>query len=322
MGCSQGPANEQSENEDKKLFTNEEIDNFVEDNNIEMLALLNNADNNFATILGENAIYQIDKGNNGGISSNTQELTGNKDVKFGTNSSTIYVVINDEELLEKGHMLKVVFKDGEFASELFRSERNPYVAFYDYGKMIDELVGDVDLFIYDSMGNKIYEDSIQEKESQAREPEKEIQNDGVASKTEKQNDDEDSEFHTEIPSIKKKSLDGLNITFDNLYEEVCWNDCDDNRTYNYYPDIHSGDVEVGDSILIDWRTMKPTPSEVNLIHVNSSGEEISKENINTDSSTLNLQIGEEEMGNQYAVQFLWKDGEKHKGHSVLNFKLN
>ncbi|SDQ56437.1 hypothetical protein [Virgibacillus salinus] len=160
----------------------------------------------------------------------------------------------------------------------------------------------------------------QEQESQGSEPETKTKNDEVAQKTEKQNDEEGSEFHTEIPSIKKISADGLNIVLDNSYQEICWNDCDDDRTYNY-PDIHSGDVEVGDSILIDWRDMKPSPTEIILIQVNSSGEEISKKNINTDSSTLNIQVGEEEIGKQYAIQFIWKDGEQLKGHSMLNYKL-
>ncbi|SDZ83361.1 hypothetical protein SAMN05421743_101358 [Thalassobacillus cyri] len=161
----------------------------------------------------------------------------------------------------------------------------------------------------------------QGKGSQVNEPETKTQNAEVPLTTEKQNEEEaDAEFHTEIPSIKKISSKAPDIILDNSYQEVCWRDCDDNRTYNY-PDIHSGEVEAGDRILIDWRTMKPIPSEVNLIRVNSLGEEISKENINTDSSTLNIQVSEEEIGKQYAVQFLWKDGEKLQGHSVLNYKL-
>ncbi|MFG6116141.1 hypothetical protein ACGTN9_13250 [Halobacillus sp. MO56] len=163
-------------------------------------------------------------------------------------------------------------------------------------------------------------DIDQEKESQTAETGTNTQNAEVPPQTEKQNEEEDAEFHTEIPSIKKISSNGPDIILDNSYQEVCWGDCDDNSTY-HYPDIHSGEVEVGDRILIDWRTMKPIPSEVNFIYVNSSGEEISKENINPGSSTLNIQVGEEEIGKQFAVQFLWEDGEKLQGHSVLNYKL-
>lgn len=154
-------------------------------------------------------------------------------------------------------------------------------------------------------------------ESQAKESEKEIKNDEVVKTV---SDEDDLEFHTEIPSINKISSDEVKIAFDSAYEEVCWNDCENIGTYNYI-DIHSGDVEVDERLLIDWSTMKPAPSEVNLIQVNSSGEEISEKSINTESSTLDIQASEEEIGKQYAVQFLWKDGENLKGHSVLNFKM-
>lgn len=157
-------------------------------------------------------------------------------------------------------------------------------------------------------------------ESLAKESETEIKNDGVA-KTEKQNDDEEgSEFHTEIPSINKISSDEVEIAFDSAYEEVCWNDCENIETDNYI-DMHSGDVEVGERILIDWTNMKPAPSEVNLIQVNNSEEEVSKKNIHTESSTLDIQVSKEEIGKQYAIQFSWEDGNKLKGYSVLNFKL-
>ncbi|WP_217587556.1 hypothetical protein [Lentibacillus saliphilus] len=166
------------------------------------------------------------------------------------------------------------------------------------------------------------EEGEQKEGKQPNESENDMQNDGVVSKTEEQHEDEEYEkFPTETPSVQKINPDGSNIAFDYIYEEVCWNDCDDDRTYNY-PDIHSGDVEVGDRLLIEWGTMEPAPSEVNLIYVDGSGEEISKEPINTDGFTLNIRIGEKEIGKQYAVQFLWKDGENLKGQSVLNFKLN
>ncbi|WP_070119334.1 hypothetical protein [Bacillus marinisedimentorum] len=128
-----------------------------------------------------------------------------------------------------------------------------------------------------------------------------------------------NQFHTGIPSIKKISSDESVSAFDHAYEEMCWNDCGDKRSYTY-PDIHPGDAEIGDRILIDWGTMKQPPSKVRLIRVTSSGEEI-KEDINTNSPTLNIQVDDEKIGKQYAVHFLWKDGEKFKGHSVLTFKL-
>ncbi len=161
MGCSQGTATEPLGDEDGNPFTTEEIENYVEDNNIEMLALLNTDDNNYAAILGEIGVYQVYKGENDEIASNVQVLTGSEDVEFGALNSVIYVVINDEDLLGKGHTLKIIYEGGEFASELFRSEQNPYVALYDSSGLVNESVGDANLFIYDSHGNEIYEDSIE-----------------------------------------------------------------------------------------------------------------------------------------------------------------
>lgn len=129
----------------------------------------------------------------------------------------------------------------------------------------------------------------------------------------------------EVPSIKKVNAAGTDgVVFDNSYEEVCWNNCDDNNTNNY-TDIHSGNVEIGDEILIDWHKMNPQPTEINLIHLNTENNEdkvIKKESINITETTLKIKVDKEITNSQYALEFLWKVKNEIKGKSVLNFKFD
>lgn len=125
-----------------------------------------------------------------------------------------------------------------------------------------------------------------------------------------------------MPSIKKVNSVGLDgVIFDNSYSEVCWNDCADNRTYNY-PDIHSGDIEIGDEIQIDWHKMKPHPTEINLLQINTENYEVIEEtNIDIYNTPLEIEVDEQNIGAQYALEFLWKEGNKIKGKSMLDFRL-
>ena len=135
------------------------------------------------------------------------------------------------------------------------------------------------------------------------------------------------EFFTsiEMPTIKKFSSTLPNgVIFDHSYEGVCWNNCDANTKYNY-PDIHAGDVEIGDTIRIDWIYMKPRPTEINLMQINAENDEkevIKEESINTTDTSLEIEVTEENAGSQYAVEFLWKEGNEVKGRSILNFRLD
>lgn len=126
--------------------------------------------------------------------------------------------------------------------------------------------------------------------------------------------------HVEMPSLTKlDSADPNGEIFDHSYSEVCWNDCEDKRAYNM-PDVHSGDAEAGDRIVVDWGMMEPNPSEVQLIEI-VDGEEASEEAIATDLTAITIEVSEQELGKQYSVQYLWRDGEELIGHSRLDFKL-
>jgi hypothetical protein len=130
------------------------------------------------------------------------------------------------------------------------------------------------------------------------------------------------EFETiAIPSIIIWTSEEKTYQFDNSYSEVCWNDCDEWNHYNY-PEIHSGDVELGDKLQIAWNSMKPLPDEMNLINVNGENyKEINKEKKDVNLSPLDLTVDEEMIGKQFAIEFLWKDGEMIEGRSIMNFKL-
>ncbi|WP_175639039.1 hypothetical protein [Metabacillus schmidteae] len=127
----------------------------------------------------------------------------------------------------------------------------------------------------------------------------------------------------EKPSIKKINNDKMleALEFDNSYSEVCWNNCATNNIYNY-PDIHSGSVEPGNKIVIDWGKMEPKPIEVNLMMIDPiNGKELSKESKDTTNTPLEIEIDESYLGSQFAVEFLWKDKEVIQGRSMLNFRL-
>jgi len=126
----------------------------------------------------------------------------------------------------------------------------------------------------------------------------------------------------EVPEIKKiKSLESDGEIFDYGYAEVCWNNCSEHNIYNY-PDIHSGDVEIGDEIQINWHEMKPQPTEINLLQINTDNYEvIKKKNINVTNIPLDIEVDEKKIGTQYALEFLWKEGNEILGRSMLNFRL-
>ena len=68
--------------------------------------------------------------------------------------------------------------------------------------------------------------------------------------------------------------------------------------------------------------MRPQPTEINLLQINTDNYEvIKKKNINVTNIPLDIEIDEKKIGAQYAVEFLWKDGNKLIGRSMLNFRL-
>lgn len=125
----------------------------------------------------------------------------------------------------------------------------------------------------------------------------------------------------EMPSITKVSSENPSgVGFDYIYSEVCWNDCSFNSGYDI-ADVHAGDVEVGDSIVIDWGMMEPKPSEVVLIEIDNEGEEVSEAIGSPDSSSITIEVAGQDLGKQYSVQYLWRNGKELIGQSSLNFKL-
>ena len=127
--------------------------------------------------------------------------------------------------------------------------------------------------------------------------------------------------YMEMPSITKVgSAESNGEIFDHTYSQVCWNNCYFNSDYDI-PDAHAGDVEVGDSIVIDWEMIEPKPSEVMLIEVDGSKEEVSEEIVSSGDSTITIEVVEQDLGNQYSIQYLWRNGKELIGQRSLNFKL-
>lgn len=135
-----------------------------------------------------------------------------------------------------------------------------------------------------------------------------------------QNDKQGSSFNMKIPSIKRISTnEDLKVGFDSVYTEIFWNSTENNVPYNF-PEVHSGEIEIGDTIYIDWSMIKPKPSEVSLMQVKKHSETVVESKV-VEGEVVNIKIGENELGKQYAVQFLWKDGKTVTGKSMLNFRL-
>jgi hypothetical protein len=126
----------------------------------------------------------------------------------------------------------------------------------------------------------------------------------------------------EMPYIKKVSESKLDdIQFGHSYEEVCWNNCDDNSTYNY-PEIQPEYVEIGDELQIHWHKVDPHPTEINLIQINTEDFEVVKvEDIDVKNNLLKIEVDDANIDAQYALEFLWKEENKTIGRSILNFRL-
>lgn len=79
---------------------------------------------------------------------------------------------------------------------------------------------------------------------------------------------------------------------------------------------------MGDTIIVDWNTMDPQPTEVQLIEVSPNNDsEIINEMTVSESENIMIEISEEEIGKQYTVQYLWKNGEVVTGKTMLGFEF-
>lgn len=136
-------------------FTDEEIDAYAEEHQIEMKAVLNTSDNDYAAILGTNELHQLYKDENDETLSEVQPI-GNGNVEFGTLNAIIYVIIKDEKLLEDGQRLDINHDNGAFSSELVHTEEDYYFTLYDSDRKVEGSVDDAQLIIYNSQGNSIY----------------------------------------------------------------------------------------------------------------------------------------------------------------------
>lgn len=133
-----------------------------------------------------------------------------------------------------------------------------------------------------------------------------------------------STVYTEAPSVKRISAGyDVPMDFDHMYEEIFWGvEEEEEGTAYQFLHVHPGIVNMGDTIVVDWNTMDPQPTEVHLIEVNPNNDsEIINEMTVSESENIRIEISEEEIGKQYTVQYLWKDGEVVTGKTMLGFEF-
>lgn len=117
--------------------------------------------------------------------------------------------------------------------------------------------------------------------------------------------------------IGKTALDNESISY--IYNELCWNSCDNDSQYQFQ-EVSSSNIQLGDELQIDWHHLNPQPSEINLLQISiDTAEVVNKDSINVESP-FKIEVDEANTGMQYALEFIWKE-EQIIGRSILNFKL-
>ncbi len=159
--CAQENTDEGFTNDGPPPFTDEEIQAYTEEHQIEVPAILNTADYDYAAILGNNELHQLYKDANDEMVSEIKEI-GHGDVEFGSLNSIIYVVIRDEDLLENGKRLDIL-QDGGVSSisELVRINEDSFFTLHDSDIRDEGSVTDVQMIVYDSQGEMIYEQDME-----------------------------------------------------------------------------------------------------------------------------------------------------------------
>lgn len=114
------------------------------------------------------------------------------------------------------------------------------------------------------------------------------------------------------------------LSYDHSYSEICWKNCEGSTSYKF-PDIHQGNVEIGNQLQTDWSEMEPQPTTVHLIQVDdwekNNFKELAREQLNAKKGGLTLPINEEMLGNHYALEFNWKENTAIIGKTLLTFQI-
>lgn len=125
-------------------------------------------------------------------------------------------------------------------------------------------------------------------------------------------------------SLVSQEQDMPNLSYDNSYTEICWNNCEDSTSYKF-PEIHQGNVQIGDQLQADWSELEPQPTAVHFIQVDDRDKnnfrEVEREQLNSENEGLTLTIDEETLGNHYALEFIWKEKTVVIGKTLLNFQV-
>ncbi|UOR12822.1 hypothetical protein [Halobacillus amylolyticus] len=135
-----------------------EINKFVEERNIEPLATENTQ--NESIILVDGGTYSLSKRSDNGevVKRSTRWDGSQKEVQLGfrsTGSPYIYLILEDETLIEQAYKVEVMFNDGTSVSKLVEDSRG-FILFYDK-KAKNLNIEDFELNVYDEDENTLYE---------------------------------------------------------------------------------------------------------------------------------------------------------------------
>lgn len=157
IGCSPEGTLKPLDNNDGIPLTDEEVQNYRKENDLEKFATTTTKDNNYIIILGDDSIHEIFKDINGNIISTTDEFIGSEVVKFGILQSAAYVMINDKELIDDVQRAEFVTEDEVFAVPTFHTNEDFVYAIYDATDSYADLIDEGTFYIYDSQDSIIFE---------------------------------------------------------------------------------------------------------------------------------------------------------------------
>lgn len=166
IGCSDSSVQTENEGHSQSSAIGSKVQEYIEEQNIDPLAVMDPSSETEETertaVLFKNGLYEVSKNEDGSLSSQThawEERSGK--AEFNTVPPYIFTVLKDEEIVEKGETLEVVLENGPTFTSDIKSERTPLASIFYYGDLLPEDTEvRASLYIYDRMGNEIYEKNL------------------------------------------------------------------------------------------------------------------------------------------------------------------
>ncbi len=128
---------------------------------------------------------------------------------------------------------------------------------------------------------------------------------------------------TAVPLMKIVKKNGVVLSnFSANYSSSCWNNCKDDDPIMDHEAFAFDESTPGDTFHVDWSVFDPQPAEVYLLKSGGKDNQIiiSREKQNV-STPFQLVITDDTIGNNYALEFSWKDHDQLIGRSQFNFGI-